>query len=1107
MKRPLLESVQRYPPETASSEGKTLHPYKQPLKGSVISSVPQYRRIGAITVTVDASGVSVSSPSGIEWRNRFCMDARELAMRCILHACGESCWKYSKPGMPPTCRHGMFHVIISESHDVKGRRSGKKLRNAVQIIMEDEGGMLGRVCTFQEHPYEGPTSYTGLVNVRCNLDLQDLRRVLVKYAPEVMPCIGDRPEWAWMNNGGVPCELPVPAFPKEDVMLCLAVLEQKHGVQKLTTSPADQDLAKMLLLMFMDTHNTGFYVNSYTTKMGVGMAEFMKHFREGIERLHKQLAEEEAQMARDRKALGAGPKSLGIAKRAAKTLLRINTAYTKCKHVGGSELVFPIIFGHLCYQTHSCWNVWTKAAVWRALESWRRSIKSIHAVAANDVVEPDQMVHADRGKLAYLPKEWRPFGQDKVQGPDGTIYASVALAQEAYLATNAMEKQLESHEVKSLAEFMHSADNALETLEVDGVVVTTNQLDDYNHRGNHPVLAPMTLYVYSMWVYRAEKKDGNENACELTFDFHPGYKLASGYTQRLSVTERVPKIDGYTMPPPRAGGSGSISDVELNAMVKSVLHRPTRLTNISESLVGDPLECYAELHAQPAEAMPNYPWSPTTAFSGAWYSYFADVNEKARRASRKLLARQEMETLWETQEVETALCKVLDMEVPQVHRKTGEELDDSKLTCEEYVAYITVEVVGNMDAIAWARVNRKTRMPELYQHLQILGGGERDAASADVDADVQQLMATPGLLRRIPFPAESLKVAFEYIEALGERSTQYAKELKEFFTTQRMTLFHEGTQDKDRTTQAKWKARAGALARLHAAFDGLRVACREPDFVGNCVTEQTRAIKGTGHEVEIDEHNVILANDAEEASGEVARSLETILPVGWIEPVANSLTPSQYITKLLAEVERKYYPTLEQLRFLAVLASVLDTVKEEEDQQMQWPLRTQKVLMLLGQGGCGKTFIVQQYVARVVAYAFGTDEAIRMIAFSNPQATNLSSDRFPAYTVHRASQMRVQNLVNSAMNAGAKLAELENFWNPARVMVAEEITMWPAAVYNMGLLRSAWGRLAQCDLDMDEYRLRGKLWGRMPLVAMSLTDIVCAEPALHACVRCRRIIN
>ena len=46
------------------------------------------------------------------------------------------------------------------------------------------------------------------------------------------------------------------------------------------------------------------------------------------------------------------------------------------------------------------------------------------------------------------------------------------------------------------------------------------------------------------------------------------------------------------------------------------------------------------------------------------------------------------------------------------------------------------------------------------------------------------------------------------------------------------------------------------------------------------------------------------------------------------------------------------------------------------------------VFLLLGQGGGGKTFIVQQFVARVVAYAFGTNEAIRMLAFSNPQVTN-----------------------------------------------------------------------------------------------------------------------
>ena len=143
---------------------------------------------------------------------------------------------------------------------------------------------------------------------------------------------------------------------------------------------------------------------------------------------------------------------------------------------------------------------------------------------------------------------------------------------------------------------------------------------------------------------------------------------------------------------------------------------------------------------------------------------------------------------------------------------------------------------------------------------------------------------------------------------------------------------------------------------------------------------------------------------------------------------------------------------------------MLDIVKLEEYQGISWAHRSQFVFLLLGQGGCGKTFIVQQFVARVVAYAFGTNEAIRMLAFSNPQATNLSSDRFPAVTVHRACGMAVQKMSNSLLNPGDKLTALEAFWGPARLTVGEEITMWPAEIFNMGLVRSAWGRRFQLSL-------------------------------------------
>ena len=206
------------------------------------------------------------------------------------------------------------------------------------------------------------------------------------------------------------------------------------------------ELQKLLLERFIDTRNAGFYVNSYTTNMGDGMSEFMKHLRVGIERLQPAIADQEAQLRREARFLGPGPKSLGSNKRAAKMLLRINTAYTKCKHVGGSELVFPILFGHLCYQTHK----------------WGRSIGSIHAVAPDMVAEPESIAHADRGGLALLPKTWCRREGKKVEGPDGTLYESVGKAQEAFLASQSMSKHLPAEDISRLRDFFYSADEIQE---------------------------------------------------------------------------------------------------------------------------------------------------------------------------------------------------------------------------------------------------------------------------------------------------------------------------------------------------------------------------------------------------------------------------------------------------------------------------------------------------------------------------------------------------------------------------------------------------------------------------------------------------------------------
>ena len=63
--------------------------------------------------------------------------------------------------------------------------------------------MQGRILNFQEHPFECINNYAGAAAMRCNLDVQDLRRVLPEKewmdSDDSMPHIGDKPEWGYMN--------------------------------------------------------------------------------------------------------------------------------------------------------------------------------------------------------------------------------------------------------------------------------------------------------------------------------------------------------------------------------------------------------------------------------------------------------------------------------------------------------------------------------------------------------------------------------------------------------------------------------------------------------------------------------------------------------------------------------------------------------------------------------------------------------------------------------------------------------------------------------------------------------------------------------------------
>ena len=151
------------------------------------------------------------------------------------------------------------------------------------ICRETRYGMAGRLITFQTHPYECPTNYAALVAMRCNIDVQDLRRVpppklwmlpeelepevqLPQEArhvcyPQRLPqfSLGVQSTWGWMQHLGTSSSASNWAPAQVDWLSKM----QKLVANSEPSGPHDADLASMLSTcagaakyMFVDAHNS-----------------------------------------------------------------------------------------------------------------------------------------------------------------------------------------------------------------------------------------------------------------------------------------------------------------------------------------------------------------------------------------------------------------------------------------------------------------------------------------------------------------------------------------------------------------------------------------------------------------------------------------------------------------------------------------------------------------------------------------------------------------------------------------------------------------------------------------------------------------------------------
>ena len=195
------------------------------------------------------------------------------------------------------------------------------------------------------------------------------------------------------------------------------------------------------LAAFVDSHNTGYYVNSYTTKLNPTMDGVLSKLMDSVRRLNSEWAEEEE---RKKSASGdlpgnavtdtAGEQRRQRVGRSMQMLMRFESSFRRASWKSGCEMVFPILFGHLCFATQRCWTVYMCKAIFLAAEAWRCFYGQTSTHSHSSVTSKLDFEMPAGNQI--LPTGWSqrselgPNGHSTVYvSPDGAEYDSLSFTQ------------------------------------------------------------------------------------------------------------------------------------------------------------------------------------------------------------------------------------------------------------------------------------------------------------------------------------------------------------------------------------------------------------------------------------------------------------------------------------------------------------------------------------------------------------------------------------------------------------------------------------------------------------------------------------------------------
>ena len=784
--------------------------YAKPLSNFSVAHCPAYRRYGELSSDSTSSSENLHVPplGANAWEQLFAADIETLVSQILTHICGDSCYKYTKAKCTHICRHGFYHVIHL-ADDWKRRRQGKYLRNALFIVKKTEYGMQGRILGFQEHPFECLSNYASAALMRCNLDVQDLRRVLPEEfwlnEDEELPSLGERSTWGYMQQYEWDGKAYVSRHrtqtphkegygwednmrPEEWRKLLIQLMEERLSPDGSDGPDPDlENLLRLSVASFSDGVNTGYYINTYTTKQCPTMDGVLEELRLGLERLQhqreqeamqqKQVAEKDpGQLTTEEQKILKGKSSFAEAMR---TLNRLSSSYRRCYWKSGTEMLFPILFGHLTFASHRCWTVFVKKGVFMAFEARRKVWGETIRKAAKEAGGGEMLQHLRPGLPPYPLLGWRrrtlEDGSELLDGPNGETCLTTAEAMSCLLSLNAQDpasrKSLAciydmltgqasakegnyactSHETTDADAAMNADQSNLAAI-VERKTIFTSSYDDWMWRGDDPIVRDMSWYVYCMWVYRVELQaplgHAPRHPRHVDIEFAQHYHLHKTHIQRLATEFRVPLFEGFTMP-------SATHDAEVAAMYKQLLLRPMAVKAGAEPDEDRLLDAFAcmcmpedQVFMQSASGM-QHARAAATCFSRSWQQWASHQKDSALQGRLRFLSRYEWPSIWETQEVQDRLFDLwTESEVKNddlVCEEANEDLHDHdsgkpRATMQQYASIIGQEVAANLEGLARARLEKHPRAyqtdAEIHEsYTKIVYGGEDGVGDGEADGD------------------------------------------------------------------------------------------------------------------------------------------------------------------------------------------------------------------------------------------------------------------------------------------------------------------------------------------------------------------------------------